>query len=628
MSSSKAARALLALPLVLVGASALVGQPTPAPAPVVDEESLAAAQVPAAREAAAAPGPAGPTITLESLGMSEGLEFAELDGSSTLRFQVPVGSWLAGARLILPYRARAARPTPRTLTVKAGERVLAQVPISDGDGRVEVPIPPTAIVGSELALTLIYSGGLTPDRCADGRLAADHLLFDKAGGLELLPAPGQVPPIAATVATLGMAPTIIVPQSLTPEQAAAALTVVAARGDSTLALNSDRQLGVIRIGAANEPAVRSLGPSQLSIGGRDPAGAARAVLGGAAYFPDTTVIDRLSIREPDRADLTFADLGASTATASVDRGHAWTVALPASAIPGGRSIRGLSIDVASVAGAPEDRVSAWLNGTMLGSSPIDSSGITRLRVMARGELTNAMNSLTVRIDRPAQGDCGDAHLAMPAQLLNSSTVELGAVETVQDFHNFASASSEGVTVVLPDAASLPLAARAIAGLINVKVPIKVSFGSIPAEGPAIYIGSQPPPGTTPPLQLASGRMVLAENDSGQRIDLPQTATDTIVQLLSADGRPLLWIRPAPSGAVPATLWLNQGNVAIVNPAGTVQALTTNRPRLAAPTEIEPPTWWQRNAWRVFVIAGLLLGTGLVAWALRPSVKRARPGQPQ
>lgn len=623
MKPNRAARLLVAMPLVLVAASVVVGQP--ARAPVVEEAvTPGGAAIAAPFEA----GPEAPRITLESLGLIKGVDFGELDGRSDLHFQVPIGSWLAGARLVLPYRAWAAKQTPRTLTILSGVRVLGQFPINDGEGRIEVSIPPAAIVGGDLPVSLIYSGGLTPDRCADGRLAADHLSFDAAGGLQLDPVPGASPPVAASVATLGMSPTVVIPAGLTAEQAAAALTIVAARGDSQLSTDTGRSLGVVRIVGANEPAVRSIGPASLAIGGRDPAGAARIVLGGSAYFPDTTVIDRLALKEPERSDLTFADLGASANTVSVNQGYAWTVALPASKIPGGKSIRGLSVDVASVAGAPDDRVSAWLNGMMLGSAPIDRSGITHLKVSARGELTNSINSLTVRIDRPAQGDCGDAHLAMPAQLLVSSKVELGGVEPIEDFHDFASASAGGVTIVLPDAASLPLAARAVAGLISVNVPIKVSFGPIPSEGPVIFIGGAPPPGTTPPLQLANGRMVLASSESGAKLDLPQSPSDTIVQLLQSEGRPLLWVRPAPSGAIPATLWLNQGNVALVNAAGTVQALSTNRPRLAAPTEIEPQSWWDRNAWKIFLAAGLLLGASLVVWALRPSVKRARPGQTQ
>lgn len=612
-----------ALPLAFVGASAVTGQPTPAP--IVEDES---SRVPAsaATDLVDMADTVSPIMSLEFLGLRDGIAFSELDGRSDLHFRVPIGSWLRGARLVLPYRAWAARPTPRTLTILSGERVLGQFPIEDGDGRIELPIPPTAIVGGDLPISLVYSGGLTPDRCADGRIAADHLFFNSAGGLALDSTPGSNVPVAASIALLGMTPTILLPASPSPEQAAAALTVVAARGDSTFAGITDQTAGVIRIAGTDQPAIRSLGPSQVAIGGPDPAGAARAILGGAAYFPDSAVLDRITVEEPTRADLTLADLGASTSSVSVNQGHAWTVSLPASRIPGGRSIRGLSVDVATVANADADRVSAWLNGMMLGSAPVHDSGITHLAVRARGELTNAMNTITVRIDRPAQGDCGDAHLAMPAQLLASSTVDVGEIEPIEDFHDFASASTSGVTVVLPNATMLPLAARAIAGLISVNVPIKVSFGPIPKEGPAIVIADLPPVGTEPRMRLANGRISLVSSESGARLDIPQSPTDTVVQLLENDGRPLLWIRPAPSGAVPATLWLNQGDVAIVNPAGTVQALSTSRPRLAAPVEIEPPSWWDRNGWKVFLAAGLVLGLGLVIWSLRPSVKRARPGQ--
>lgn len=623
MSSSKASRFLIILPLALVSVSAVTGQPVPAPI-VGDEAPVAAAS--ATVDDFSAPASAAPIMSLELLGFDDGIAFSELDGRTDLHFRVPLGNWLQGARLVLPYRAWAARPTPRTVTILLGERVLGQFPIENGVGLIEMPIPATALVGGGLPISLVYSGGLTPDRCADGRIAADHLFFYPTGGLALDPQPASVVPVAASIATLGMSPAILIPANPTPEQVAAALTIVAARGNSTISSAPDNSAGAIRIVGSDQPAVRSLGLSQLAIGGRDPAGAARAILGGVAYFPDTAVIDRITVKEPERADLTLADLGASTSTVSVNQGHAWTVPLPASRIPDGRSIRGLSVDVASVANASADRVSAWLNGMMLGSVPIHASGITHLEVRARGELTSAMNSVTVRIDRPAQGDCGDAHLAMPAQLLASSKVDLGKTEAIEDFHDFASASASGVTVVLPNADLVPLAARAIAGLISVNVPIRVSFGLIPKQGPVILIAGQPPSGTTPPLQLLNGRMVLASSESGAQLDIPQSTADTVVQLLEAESRPLLWIRPAPSGAVPATLWLNQGDVAIVNPAGTVQAFSTSRPRLAAPVEIEPPSWWDRNGWKIYLAVGLVLGLGLILWSLRPSVKRAPPGQ--
>lgn len=564
-------------------------------------------------------------ITLASLGLKNGVAFSDLDGRSDMNFQVPIGDWLAGTHLLLPYRAWAARPTPRTLTVLSGDMVLGQFPVS-GDGTIDVAIPAKSIVGGSLPIALVYSGGLTPDRCSDGRLAADHLVFDKTGGLALDSVPGATPPVAATIAMLGMAPAIVLPANPTAEQAAAALTIIEARGDGVLTNASEASGNVIRIDGPDAPALQSFGPSILAIGGRDPASAARAALGGSAILPDAQAVDRLRVVGPVRDDVTLADLGASLSTVNVGKSHQWTVTLPAARIPGGASIQGLSIDVATVADGRADRLSAWLNGTMLGSTPISKSGITHLELRARKGMTNSINTIAVRLDRPAQGDCGDAHLAMPAQLLSSSRVVLGHAEEIRDFHDFASASADGVTVVMPNSAMLPLAAKAVAALLSANVPVTVSYGAIPAKGPAIVIAQNPPPGIKPRLSLANGRMRLTNSESGEQFDVPQSPTDTVVQLLEGEGGPLLWIRPAQSGAIPATMWLDQGDVAVVNPAGTIRALSTSRSRLDAPTEIEPQSWWDRNAWIVYLAAGLAIGLGLLFWALRPSVKRAKPGQ--
>ena len=575
--------------------------------------------------AAAATGRQAAMITLASLGLKDGVAFSDLDGRSDMTFQVPIGDWLAGTRLLLPYRAWVARPTPRTLTILSGDMVLGQFPIS-GDGTINIAVPPTSIIAGSLPISLVYSGGLTPDRCSDGRLAADHLIFDKTGGLALDAAPGAVPPVAATIAMLGMTPAIVLPANPTAEQAAAALTIIEARGDAVLTNAGDAGGNVIRIEGTGAPALQSFGPSVLALGGRDPAGAARAALTGLALLPDAQTVDRLRVAAPRRDDVTLADLGASLSTVNVGKGHQWTVTLPAARIPGGGSINGLSIDVATVADGRADRLSAWLNGAMLGSTPISNSGITHLELRARKGMTNTINTIAVRIDRPAQGDCGDAHLAMPAQLLSSSRVILGDVEEIRDFHDFASASADGVTVVMPNPAMLPLAAKAVAALLGANVPVTVSYGAIPAKGPAIVIAQNPPPGTKLPLSLANGRVQLTNSESGEQLDVPQSPTDTVVQLLNGQGGPLLWIRPAQSGAIPATMWLDQGDVAIVNPAGTVRALSTSRSRLNAPTAVEPQSWWDRNAWIVYLAAGLAIGLGLLFWALRPSVKRAKPSQ--
>lgn len=628
MTYKRAVAFAVAVPVSVVVASAVTGQILPSSeAPGVSPSSVADAQAIASAGSAGPAETSPPIITLDSLGFEQGITFSQLDGRADLTFRVPVGAWLSGARLILPYRSWIGRETPRNLTVLSGAEVLAEIPVT-GDGRVDIPIPAEALETGELQISLVYVGGLIPHRCADDRLAGDRLLFDPKGGLELQPTAGSEVPIAAVMAMLGTEPAIRLPANPTERQAAAALTIVAARGRAVLSPQASRTNGVVQIGGESDPALRTLGPSTLAVGGNDPAGVARAVFSGAAVFPDTARVDRLNLDPALSPELYLSDLGASTATINVNKTHSWTATLPASRIPDGRSIRGLSVDVASVGAGPTDRLSAWLNGNLLGSSPIKKSGITQLKVRARDNLTNAINSVTVRVDRPALGDCGEAHLAMPAQLLETSSVVLGPVEGMEDFHDFASASSKGVTVVVSSPAMLPLAGRAVAALIGSSVPITVSYGKMPADGPAIVVANSPPAGTTPPLSLANGRLQLASSKSGTNFDMPQSPSDTVVQLVRDDGRPVLWVRPARSGAVPANMWLNQGDIAIVNPAGMIQALSTTRERLDAPVEIEPQSWWERNDSKVFLSIGLLIAIALVAWSLRPSIKRTRPGQPK
>jgi hypothetical protein len=167
----------------------------------------------------------------------------------------------------------------------------------------------------------------------------------------------------------------------------------------------------------------------------------------------------------------------------------------------------------------------------------------------------------------------------------------------------------------------------VAGLVGADVPIKVAYGAMPADGPVLYVGATPPPGTTPKIGLANGRITLADDKGQADIDLPDAGTQTLAQLLDANGRPVLWVRPATQGPVPATLWLDQGDVAFVSGDGSVTPLSTAHDRLTpliGPPP--PPPWWQTYQHEIFLALGLLVGILIVAWSFRPSIKKAKPGQ--
>jgi hypothetical protein len=272
-------------------------------------------------------------------------------------------------------------------------------------------------------------------------------------------------------------------------------------------------------------------------------------------------------------------------------------------------------------------VSAWMNGTLLGSAPLEVAGPTRLRVNVPDGIVHTLNGIEVRIDRQDHADCGDVPRGWPAQLLGSSEVVLGSAGPVHDFHDFAAAAGQGVTVVMPDARALPYAAVAVAGLFSADTPIRVSYGTIPADGPVLLIGDQAPAGTLPSLKQANGRLVLAAKSGSADIDLPDGGDLTVAQLVEADGRPILWIRPSTQGRVPQSMWLDQGDIAITAADGAITPLSSQRQQLAAMIPLPDDSGWHwfDGKW-LLLLVGALIAISVVIWSFRPSVKRAKPGQ--
>jgi len=590
----------------------------------------ATAQAPASGtpQVAAANTPAAPLLSLAGAGYRDGIEFTGYEGKRDLFFHVPAGAWLSGTHLLLPYEASAATGAGRrTLTVMAGGKVLRQIALSDGSGTADIPVPADAIDGGTLRATLIYSGGESANRCADRRMGADHLHLDAEGGLALDVAAGAQVPVGVAAALVGPKPSIMLPAAPTPEQAAAALTVIAARGGGTIGTTGD-----VQIAGASDPALRSIangGKPGIAIGGQDPAAAARAAFSGLSDLLAAPTIPQLTLRAHRDDRLHLSDLGADPRAIEIADEGGWTIALPASRLPKGKTVRGLSIDVAAVPDGNPHRasLSAWMNGVLLGSVPMADAGATHLDARVPDGMVHSLNGIEVRVTRQQGNDCGDIPRGFPAQLLGTSEVLLGSAGKLEAFHDFAAASGEGLTVVVPNGAALPLAGKAVAGLVGGDVPIKVSYGAIPADGPVLYVGDTPPPGTAPRLGLANGRITLAAESGQADIDLPDAGTQTLAQLLDAGGRPILWLRPAPRGPVPATLWLDQGDVAFVSGDGSVTPLSTAHDRLTpliGPPP--PPPWWQTYQHWIFLALGLLVGILIVAWSFRPSIKKAKPGQ--
>lgn len=551
----------------------------------------------ASTQPASVPMPASPTgpqrvITLDELGYADGIGFSDLSGRLDLYFPVPAGPWVRSLRLRLPYSSTAAFDSRRSLQVLAAGRVVFVSPLTkDATSQIiDVPVPPEAVRDGSVVVTLLYSGALSDNRCLDNRVVGDSVTFAPDGGL-VLGLDDSVPlTVAAALALIPRDVTIQLPAAPDERQAAAALTIVAANSRAEIALgpvpaSGANVRGLIAIGGPMDPAlrvVRGTGLPEIIIGGPDPAGVARAIFSPFAPILADADIAQIATVRPAANRLTLADLNADTRILDVPETGIWNIGLPLSRLPAGQTISGLDIGVALPpdASAANAFVSVRLNGTLLATAPADPKGPTWLHIDDVPDgLVSARNSIEVRVTRQHRQDCGDVPLRYPTQLLGASAVRFGGAPAVSDFFQLGPDFHSGVTVVVPNAAALPLAAKAVGGLAGQDALITVSYGRIPDTGPVILVSRTPPPGSHPWLDFAGNNMKLVDQAGRVRLTMSQLQTLTTAQLLNVSGRPVLWLRPGDRAPVPAALWLDRGDVAFIGASGVVLAVATGRDSL-------------------------------------------------
>jgi hypothetical protein len=538
-------------------------------------------------------------------------------------------------RLRLPYSSQAAFDSRRSVQLIVGGRALFVAPLGKDatSGVIDVPVPLGAIQDGYVRATLDYSGAISDNRCMDQREAGDSLLFAPEGGLSAAVDPGAPPTVAAAIALMPRDVTVQLPDGPSEAQAAAALTLAAANSHTAIALGAgpgadDGTRGLILIDGPASPALRAQprnGAPELILGGPTPAADARAIASGWNGLFDTPSVERISTTSTPIRHLRLIDLNADSRPIEIGDTGGWTVALPMARLPAGKTIEALSVDVAVAVddAALRPIVSVWFNGLMLGSAGANQAGPTHLRVPVPEGLIQARNSIEVRVTRQRRQDCGDFPQSYPAQLLGSSEVVLGAAGKTTDFFQMAPMFRSGVTVVVPNAAALPLAAKVVAGLGGPGAVIAVSYSAMPAAGPVILISAEPPAGAKPRLSFGASGVALVNHSDAPLFSASQLETLTTAQLLEVDGRAVLWIRPGSRAPIPAELWLDRGDVAFIGPAGVEMAAATSRDRLVDVHDRAMPAraGFIPTHWTWLLGAGALILLMLFIWAAQPSNRR-------
>jgi hypothetical protein len=574
-------------------------------------------------------------VTLDELGYRDGVVFSGLSGKVDLYFPVPGPAWTRSMRLRLPYSTQAAFESRRSVQLTVGGRTLFDAPLGKEatSGVIDVPVALDAIHDGYVRATLTYSGAITENRCMDRRQSGDTLSFAPDGGLAEAVEAGSPPTVASAIALMPREVTVQLPAAASEAQAAAALTLAAANSHAEIVPGAapgaeDPARGLILIDGPASPALRAAphpGASELILGGPNPAADARAIASTWTGLFDATSVQRISTTASPSRDLRFIDLNADSRSIEIGDTGGWSVGLPMARLPAGKTIEGLSVDVAVAVedAAVRPIVSVWFNGLMLGSAPANQAGPTHLRVPVPEGLVEARNSIEVRVTRQRRQDCGDFPQSYPAQLLGSSEVLLGDAARTTDFFQLAPMFHSGVTVVVPNAAALPLAAKVVSGLAGPGAVIAVSYGVMPAAGPVILISAEPPPGAKPRLSFGASGAALVNHSDQPLFSASRLETLTTAQLLEVDGRVVLWLRPGARAPIPTELWLDRGDVAFIGAAGVEMAAATGRDRLVDVHDRAMPkrAGFLPSHWTWAAGAGALVLLMLFVWAAQPSNRR-------
>lgn len=538
-------------------------------------------------------------VDLGELGHRNGLELAGLTGAQDLFFRVPSASSIESLSLRLPFRSDSAFESRRSLTIEVGDTPLfsRSLPTGAYEDVIELPIDPSLVKNGFLKVRLRYAGAITEDRCIDQRISGAFLLLDKSGGLTARLKSGAVDQINKIAAIMPTRAQIVLPAKANEAQAAAALTLALSQPDARIVSSPSPSASEawsstqISFASSQKAAISSswdTGQPQLSIGGDDPAGAARLLrTQWSAAISAPAAGKALLERNAAKETVTLADLGNDTSVQSISERGAWNSIIPLAALPADAKPSGAVIEtlVGADSGDTPPVINVLLNGLLLDSAEAKLDALTRIDVdFPEGSLAS-INDLEVSVTRQvASGDCRFEPQGYPAQLLPSSHLKLGGPGEVVDFSDLPSRFNGGFTVVAKDAAQVAAAAPLISALANGDTEVSVSFGEAPANQPAVVISDTQPSGSSPAIRFDDGPVELSNANGSTMLSSDALGEATIAQIVGSDAAPVLWLKPgnnfgALGNADPRDLSLSYGNVALIGSEQIDLSFSTERDRL-------------------------------------------------
>ncbi|AUN31517.1 cellulose biosynthesis cyclic di-GMP-binding regulatory protein BcsB [Niveispirillum cyanobacteriorum] len=350
----------------------------------------------------------------------------------------------------------------------------------------------------------------------------------------------------------------------------------------------------------------------------------RVLTDGWSPLADTSA-NTINAAKPQPASLIgndgipFAVLGLGQGVQElVDRAE-WPLRLDYAQVPQGQRPAALEIELApgSTMGDKPQLLHVFVNNTLLRSVSLPDGGkVQRISVPLPDGLLGRSNAIRIVLQRQASGgDCREAPLASPAQILPGSRVTLTPDSTKPaDFYALSPAMAKGATLVvtpdhLKDVAAVNLAARIVADLVPAQAPLSVIVGDGKAKPATPFIqlpGASLPGKPDLPVRLDGGAVSVKDRSGQALLDVTGTHGLMTAQLASLDGTPGLALATSDGRISPLMprLAFDKGNVAFADDTGLLMAFDTVRDRAVRVVVADDAGWadWL-DRFRIVLVLG-------------------------
>lgn len=280
--------------------------------------------------------------------------------------------------------------------------------------------------------------------------------------------------------------------------------------------------------------------------------------------------------------------------------------LPASTRPAEIKV---SVDASVAARAGKaPLIAVAVNGIVIARRQASNSGPTVIRAPIEDRLLSTGNSIEVAAIAAVCPTC-DAALGSVRPLDVPRFRLEKARQGATDFSQIVTRYRRAVALRVADPRDGKLAELTKAAL--------APRASVDARaGAAIHVGARPPRGSVPRLRFDLGPVRLMRSDGVEIVSDETLRRSTVVQLLRAGDRPLVWVRPGEAGAVPAELQLDEGDVAIFDAGGRTMEFSTRRDRavkISYGPGVDPDGSGRTiELWRIGLLAFWLVATVFLA----------------